>query len=176
MESSQNPEVTNAQVLLAVEKTQIETQEIRTLMVSLIQTVTTVKADLESLKYDSTKQKIHNIKVDAFAAATRGSLWRLEEKVERLEKTTIELEGDVMNAIQMLSTHTDAEFRQTRNELASKDHLDRKVDGLEMGIVSHIVRVDEKDTALVISLAQKSVITSSEKDSMLAMSPFPVHG
>ncbi len=105
----------------------------------------------------------------------KGDVSTLKGNIERLEKKVDSLHEESMEAIQMLSTHTDAEFRQTRNEMASKDHLDRKVDGLEVSIGGSLRQVDQKDSALVENLVQKKIVSSQESQSIIAMSPFPVH-
>ncbi len=157
-----------------VEKLEIKSQEMMTLMLSLVQSNVTTKNDIESLKDSALKAKFHEARTGSDLSTIRRTVERIEGKGERLENTVLELHKDVVETINMLSTHTDAEFRQTRNEMASKDHLDRKVDGLEVSIGGSLRQVDKKDTALVENLLVKKIISSQESENLITMSPFPV--
>lgn len=182
MESNQAAEITIGQIAQnidaqrrSIEMMELKQQETMSLILNIIQNTVTMKNDLEALKHDSVRGRIQYMKSDATIAVMKNSLERLETKIEDLEKITIDFHGDSLEAINILSSHTDAEFRQTRSEMASKDHLDRKVDGLEIGVLGQITKIDKKDTALVEALEKKNIVSVSDSQMIIAMSPFPVH-
>lgn len=217
MENSPMPEVTNVQILEAIQGLGGKVESLEGKIGNLENSVGNLKESVGSLEKSvgslensvgsleksvgSLEKSVGNLEgkvgslersvgnLEGRVGGLEGRIGSLEGKVESLEGKvdSLERKTDILNekidenydelmlTIHNQSVHMDEEFSRVRNEMASKDHLDRKVDGLEVSIGGSLRQVDRKDTALVESLLVKKIISSQESENLITMSPFPVH-
>ena len=88
---------------------------------------------------------------------------------DETEKTFKGIKSDI-TGLQSDITGIKSDITTIKATMVTKDYLDRKLSDFRADVVG---KVDAKDTALVHVLGKKKVISASESDEIVAMSPFP---
>lgn len=85
-------------------------------------------------------------------AESQASYVELAEAIHTLSTNTDQQFAD-------MRTSTDQQFADVRRDMATKDFVDRKVDGAETKVVTEVRRVDGKVGRLIDVLEKKDVLT-----------------
>lgn len=106
-----------------------------------------------------------------------------EKRFDGLEKSV----EDLGESVRGLATHMDRRFEQVdvrfnevdkrlnrvESQMVTKSYLDDKIGDLRVELGTMTKDVDKKDSALVRTLQDKTIIDQSKANEIIAMSPFP---
>ena len=109
------------------------------------------------------------VAITAFADETEKTFKGIKSDITGLQSDITGIKSDI-TGLQSDITGIKSDITTIKATMVTKDYLDRKLSDFRADVVG---KVDAKDTALVHVLGKKKVISASESDEIVAMSPFP---